>query len=233
LWQYPALVSSLLLASMAAAWLFLQGAGLHAERFASSICDFGLVAGELTGRAALGTAAPLGQGHFCLVDARLTNYLTPLTAIFLHGNWWHLVGNGLMLVIFGSMVERRMGRLRFLALFLLCGVIGAGVHVLADSASSAPTVGASGAIAGILGAYLVLYGRAVPVHGWMVLGCWLAWQLVSGIPQLLGSPTAGATAVWAHIGGLLAGALLAKPFTDTGRASASLPNRTQPEAGNS
>jgi membrane associated rhomboid family serine protease len=221
MWQHAALGTYALVAALAAAWLIVQRGGVDASAFASSVCDFGLVPGEVTGRAPLGTRAPLGGGQFCAVDARSINFLTPATAMFLHSDWWHLLGNALVLWIFGRTVERRMGSPRFLGFYLLCGLAAGGAHILADGGSSAPTVGASGAIAGVLGAYLVLYARAVPLHGWLVLACWLAWQLASGLPQLLGSPAVigGSAAVWAHIGGLLMGFLLAKPFEDSRRLS--------------
>ena len=221
MWQHATPATYTLLAAMAAAWLIVQRGGFDVNTFAASVCDFGLVPGEITGRAQIGTRASVGAGHFCVVDARSTNVLTPLTAMFLHSDWWHFLGNAFVLWIFGRSVERRMGSLRFLGFYLLCGLVAAGAHILSDGASSAPTVGASGAIAGVLGAYLVLYARVVPLHGWLVLACWLAWQLASGLPQLLGSPAVigGSAAVWAHIGGLVMGLLLAKPFEDSGRLS--------------
>jgi membrane associated rhomboid family serine protease len=206
---------------MAAAWVTVQGGGLDPDAFASSVCDLGLVPGEITGRAPIGARAALGGGQFCVVDARWINVVTPLTAMFLHSDWWHLVGNVLVLWLFGRAVERRTGPVRFVAFYVLCGLVAAGAHVLADGGSPAPAVGASGAIAGVLGGYLVLHVRVVPIHGWLVVGCWLAWQLTSGLPRLLGAPgvIGGSAAVWAHIGGLLIGVLLAKPFEDARRVS--------------
>ena len=121
-----------------------------------------------------------------------------------------------------------MGRWRFLAFYLICGLVAAGAHIAVDPASPVPTVGASGAISGVMGAYLVLYPRVrvrmlfifivfwkvIPLPAWAVLLWWFGMQLMSGLPQILTpSPEiAGGVAVWAHVGGFLAGVLLVHPF---------------------
>ena len=119
-----------------------------------------------------------------------------------------------------------MGRGRFLVFYLLCGVIAAGVQTLVDPASPVPTVGASGAISGVLGAYLVLYPHVrvrmlfiffvIPVRAWIVLLWWFGWQVLSGLPQLmsLDREISGGVAVWAHVGGFVAGVLLVRLFVD-------------------
>src|SRR5687767_4467745 len=142
-----------------AVWIVGQSAGFDVARFAASVCDYGMVPGELTRLAALGTSVPLGPGLACVVDDLPINRLTPVTSMFLHGGWSHLLGNALFFWVFGNNVEDSMGRVRFLAFYLICGLVAAAAHVFLNPASAVPTVGASGAISGILGAYLILYPR--------------------------------------------------------------------------
>src|SRR5690348_6742186 len=94
------LVTILLLIIMGAVWIFVQGAGLDDRALAASVCNLGLVAGEITHKAQLGTAVPLGDGLACVVDAEPINYLTPITSMFLHGSWMHILGNGLFFWVF-------------------------------------------------------------------------------------------------------------------------------------
>src|ERR671932_1231828 len=121
-----------------------------------------------------------------------------------------------------------MGAARFLAFYLICGLVAAGAHILVAPASPVPTVGASGAISGILGAYLVLYPKArvnmlfffliiirvIPLPAWVVLAWWFAIQVLQGLPQLspLRPDVSGGVAVWAHVGGFVAGVVLVKLF---------------------
>ena len=208
-------------------WLVVQGAG-GSEAVAVSVCNLGLVPGELTHRAPLGTGVPLGPGRACEVDDQPINWLTPVISIFLHGGWAHLLGNMLFFWVFGNNIEDSMGRGRFLVFYLLCGVIAAAAHVMSDPASPVPTVGASGAISGIMGAYLVLYPRVrvkmlfifiiffhvFEIPAWIVLIWWFFLQVVSGLPSLspVRSDVSGGVAVWAHVGGFIAGVLLNKLF---------------------
>jgi membrane associated rhomboid family serine protease len=147
-----------------------------------------------------------------------------LLSMFLHGGWAHILGNGLFLWVFGNNVEDSMGRTRFAAFYLLCGMAAAGSQIAIDPASPTPMVGASGAISGVLGAYLILYPR-VSVHvfvgffllslpAYFVLLMWIGLQLLAGLPQLtsLREVTSSGVAVWAHIGGFFAGVLLVKLF---------------------
>jgi membrane associated rhomboid family serine protease len=189
-----------------------------------------MVPGELTGQAPLGMSVPLGPGLACVVDDWSLNIWTPVSSMFLHGGWGHLLGNLLFFWVFGNNIEDSMGRLRFLAFYLLCGLIAAGSHVVLDPTSPVPTVGASGAISGILGAYLVLYPhvrvrmlfwfllfiRIIRVPAWAVLLWWFFWQVIAGLPQLmtLNREISGGVAVWAHIGGFLAGVVLVKLFVN-------------------
>ncbi len=160
-----------------------------------------------------------------LVPARIVygeGYATFLTSMFLHGGWMHLAGNMLFLHVFGDNMEDRMGHGRFLVFYLCAGVAAALAQLLADPASVAPMVGASGAIAGVLGGYLLLYPKArvdvlfifivffkvFPIPAWIVLGVWFALQLFSGAT----TPTeAGGVAYWAHVGGFVAGLVLTLP----------------------
>jgi Uncharacterized membrane protein (homolog of Drosophila rhomboid) len=214
----------LILATLVGVWIFVQGAGVNEVQLATSICNLGLVPGEITHMARLGTAVPLGNGMACVVDNEPINLLTPLLSMFLHGGWLHLLGNCLFFWVFGNNVEDSMGHVRFLVFYLLCGLAAAAAQVISQPVSPVPTVGASGAISGILGAYLVLYPRArvrmlffvfvVSIPAWAVLLWWLAWQLLSGLPQLMNvrPDVSSGVAVWAHIGGFVTGLILVKFF---------------------
>jgi membrane associated rhomboid family serine protease len=148
---------------------------------------------------------------------------TIFTSLFLHGSFLHLAGNMLYLWIFGDNVEDRVGRGRFLMFYLLCGAVAAFAQALPDTRSTIPMIGASGAVSGILGAYVVLYPRAnvlvalpllvvfytVRVPALVVLGLWFGGQLLSSIAA---EPGAGGVAFGAHVGGFIAGALLIRWF---------------------
>jgi len=144
---------------------------------------------------------------------------TIFTAMFLHGNFLHLAGNMLYLWIFGDNVEDRMGRSRFIAFYLICGALAAVAQALPDMRSTVPMIGASGAVSGVLGAYVVLYPRAnvlvampfllLRVPALVVLGFWFAGQLVS---SLMAQPGAGGIAFTAHVAGFIGGAVLVRWF---------------------
>ena len=217
-----------LLAVTIGTFLWLQGAGFDARAMAVSVCNLGMVPGELTRQAALGTGVPIGPGMACVVDAEGINRWTPITSMFLHGGWGHLLGNALFFWVFGNNVEDSMGRFRFLAFYLLCGLAAAAAHVITNPASRVPTVGASGAISGILGAYLLLYPhvrvrmlfiffvffKVIPLPAWLVLLWWFAVQVLTGLPELntVRTSDTGGVAVWAHVGGFVAGVVLVKVF---------------------
>ncbi|MBW7934790.1 MAG: rhomboid family intramembrane serine protease [Gemmatimonadaceae bacterium] len=221
-------VTIFLLVTICAVWVLVQGAGFDDALLAASVCNLGMVPGELTRQAAIGTGVPLSQELACVVDNQRINLLTPVISMFLHGGWMHLLGNALFLWVFGNNVEDVLGRRRFLAFYLLCGLTAAAAHVAVDPRSPIPTVGASGAISGVMGAYLVLFPKVrvrmlfffliifkvIPLPAWLVLLYWFALQLLSGLPEILApSPEiAGGVAVWAHVGGFVAGVLLAKVF---------------------
>jgi membrane associated rhomboid family serine protease len=148
------------------------------------------------------------------------------SSLAVHAGWLHLLGNLLFLWVFGRSVEGSLGAGRLLAFFLLCGAVAGLVHTLAAPRSILPTVGASGAISGVMGAYLALFPRArvrsvmllvvwpvlveVPALVW--LGLWLALQVVSGSQALGAAAQGGGVAWWAHVGGFAAGLALARPF---------------------
>lgn len=225
-------VTIALLAIMAFVWLFFQGGGFNPVTLASTICNWGVVPAELTGGAPLGTAVLIGPGMACVVDAEPVNIATPVTSMFLHGGWAHVIGNGIFLWIFGDNVEDSMGRARFVFFYLLCGLVAVAAQVAVGPASAVPMVGASGAIAGVLGGYLVLYPKArihmlvllffyvdvVAVPAWLMLVYWFGLQLVFGLPQLTSAEISAGVAFWAHIGGFGAGVLLIKLFAKKERA---------------
>ena len=225
-------VTYALLATLLLVFVVVQGAGgvTNPYRLIASVCNYGLVPAELLHTRPVGFAVPLAPGVACAIDDDAINYLTPLTSMFLHGGWAHLLGNGLFLWVFGNNVEDSMGRGRFLAFYLICGVAAAAAHVMVEPTSPVPTVGASGAISGILGGYLVLYPRVrvrtffppfflFHVPAWFVLIFWFGGQVLAGLPQLqqMRPDASSGVAVWAHIGGFIAGAALIKLFEDRGR----------------
>jgi membrane associated rhomboid family serine protease len=147
-----------------------------------------------------------------------------VTSMFMHGSWDHLLGNMRFLWVFGNNIEDSMGHLRFIAFYLICGVAAAGAQIAMDPGSPVPMVGASGAISGIMGAYVLLYPR-VRVSIWLppifffrlralfVLGYWFFIQLVFGLGSVgPESGQQGGVAFWAHIGGFVAGLVLIKFF---------------------
>lgn len=221
----PVMTYLLLLATWAV-WLLVQRAGSDPDELAMTVCNFGMVPGELTHRAALGFAVAIGPGMACVIDNDPINRLTPLLSIFLHGGWGHIIGNSIYLWVFGKNVEGSMGPVRFLAFYLVCGLVAAASHVAVNPSSAVPTVGASGAISGILGGYLLLFPRArirmyfppiffFSIPAVLVLLFWFGEQLLSGLPQLsaVNTNVSGGVAVWAHVGGFLAGAALIRLFT--------------------
>jgi membrane associated rhomboid family serine protease len=223
------IVTYVLVGLNALVWVFVQGAGLDPTTLAASVCNLGLVAGELTGMAATGTGVQIAAGMQCLVDNDPINYITPVTSMFLHGSWAHIIGNMLFLWVFGNNVEDSMGRLRFVVFYVGAGLLAALAQVVVEPGSAVPMVGASGAIAGVMGGYLVLYPRVrvnmlfifiiffkvIPLPAWAVLIWWGAVQVLTALPALMnGGASSGGVAVMAHIGGFVAGMLLIKLFED-------------------
>jgi membrane associated rhomboid family serine protease len=180
-------------------------------------------------------------GQFAVVPAHLAGMLAgtsayPLpavvlpffTSLFLHGSWMHVIGNIWFLYIFGDNVEDYLGHFKYLVFYLLTGVLAMGTHVVVNLNSTAPALGASGAIAGVLGAYFVLYPRArvltwffvfvVWVPAWIILGYWFLLNFLSGTETALAvqRQNVGGVAFWAHVGGFISGALLIKVFGERG-----------------
>jgi membrane associated rhomboid family serine protease len=206
-----------------ASWVLLQGAG-GARPLAVSVCELGLIPGELTASVAPGTQFPIGGGLVCLTDPgrQVPNLIT---SMFLHGSWMHLIGNMWFLWLFGNNVEDSMTRPRFVAFYLLTGLAAALAQVAAEPASPVPMVGASGAISGVMGAYLVLFPRvrvytmvplgfiltSMALPAWVMLIYWAFLQFAGGITSVV-SERAGGVAFWAHLGGFVAGVVLVKVF---------------------
>jgi membrane associated rhomboid family serine protease len=148
---------------------------------------------------------------------------TLLTSMFLHGGWLHLGGNMLYLWIFGDNLEKVMGHARFLLFYLVCGIAAGLAHIVFSSGSAVPTVGASGAISGVLGGYLVLFprnrvrvltrGGIMAVPAVVVLGFWIFLQVINSVGSMAVTADTGGVAYLAHVGGFVAGLLLVKPMT--------------------
>ena len=186
---------------------------------------------SLDERAAFAAVIGLGVIPAVLVEGRqlppelvmVPAWLTLVTSMFLHGGWMHLIGNMLYLWIFGNNIEDSMGHGRFVAFYVVCGLAAAFAHAMQDPGSTVPMIGASGAISGVLGAYLVLYPRArvmVLVFLWIyvrifhlpamaVLGFWFALQFLNAAVAESGG---GGVAWWAHVGGFVAGMALIAVF---------------------
>jgi len=226
----PAFATIILIVLNAIAWGFLQGFG--SEPFLSrSVCELGVIPAELLGRVRPGTAVQLGNASCVLGD---TGWYTVLTSMFMHGSWFHIVGNMWFLWVFGNNVEDVMGTPRYVAFYLLCGVAAALAQVMVRPDSPIPMVGASGAIGGVMGAYAITYPHArvhtllvlgfyvrtieVPALG--MLGYWFVLQLLGGVPSLAGEGEGGGVAFWAHVGGFVAGVVLCLAFRDPARLAA-------------
>jgi membrane associated rhomboid family serine protease len=221
--QRPAYVTVGLIALCVLAWLFVQGGGA-ALPLARSVCNLGLIPGELTGTLRVGSGFPMGHGLLCITESGRQPF-NVLTSMFLHGSWMHLLGNMWFLWLFGNNIEDSMTRPRFVAFYLICGLAAALLQVAISPSSVVPMVGASGAISGVMGAYLVLFPRvrvftlvplgffitSIALPAWVMLVYWAFLQFASGLTAI-GAEQTGGVAVWAHVGGFLAGVLLIKLF---------------------
>lgn len=160
------------------------------------------------------------DSQFYTYEGLFRRYFPIFTSLFLHGGWFHLLGNMLYLWIFADNIEGRLGHFKFLVFYLLCGLGASLAHIFANPTSSVPSIGASGAIAGILGAYFILYPKSrvitlVPIFfffqiielpAFIFLGIWFFMQFFNGVLVLgPGTAQAGGIAWWAHIGGFLSG----------------------------
>jgi len=206
----PAIVTLAIVVAISVtfAWELGLSTGSGERALNRLITDWGVVPARLT--------AAWGRGDFLSADTA-----TLVTSQFLHGGWLHLLGNLLYLWIFGNNVEDRLGRLGFLLFYLVGGVVAALAQIAVDPTSTAPTIGASGAIAATLGAYLVLFPGArvtsliflgffyqlLKIPAVIVLGFWFLLQLVDGVASL-GVSQSGGVAFFAHIGGFVLGVLV-------------------------
>ena len=194
-------------------FLYELGLGDRGDAFLQA---FGVVPAEIVTGRDLGPQAPLGNP-----------YLTLFTSMFLHGGFLHIASNMIYLWVFGDNVEEAFGHVGYLLFYFVCGVLAGLAQVAIDPSSTVPSVGASGAIAGVLGAYLVIFGSAqvrtlvfigpiilLPrIPAMFLIGFWFITQLVSGIGALTDrTQQTGGVAFWAHIGGFVAGLVLAKLF---------------------
>lgn len=200
------------------AWVLVQGLGTE-PALSRSLCNLALIPGEVLQTVSSGTRVPLGPGITCVLGDSSTWY-TAFTSMFLHGGWFHLIGNMWFLYIFGNNVEDSMGHGRFVVFYLLCGLAAAALQAAFDPDSTIPMVGASGAIGGVMGAYILLYPKVrvhmlivfgfyittIAVPAMFMLGYWFLIQLISGF-STIGSQ-GGGVAFWAHVGGFVAGGLL-------------------------
>jgi rhomboid family protein len=189
--------------------IFLWEQSLPPQMLERSLLVYGLIPSVL-----------LGADH---LDPHLSPMAAPVTlvtSLFLHGGWMHLIGNMLFLWVFGDNIEDSMGHWRFLLFYFLCGAAAGLTQALAMATAQAPTVGASGAVAGILGAYIVLHPKVkilvlamtwFPLYlpAYFVLALWIATQVASVLFGI-----GGQVAWWAHIGGFITGAILVVPFRD-------------------
>jgi membrane associated rhomboid family serine protease len=212
-----------IIAANLAAWIFVQGFGFEPE-FARSLCELGLIPGKLLGNVPPGTAVPLGRGLACTVGD--LGWSTLITSMFMHGGWYHILTNLWILFVFADNVEDTMGPVRFLGFYLSCGIAAALAHLATSPGSSLPMVGASGAISGVMGAYVVLYPRA-PVHmlffvvrlvlpAYLLLLYWFLLQILGAMLQGDGP----GVAFGAHIGGFVAGIALLPLFAVPSRVDA-------------
>jgi len=161
-------------------------------------------------------------GHDLAPTIPLPYWSTLITSMFLHGGWMHLGGNMLYLWIFGDNLERVMGSAKYLIFYLVCGIAGGLAHIAFAGGSAVPSVGASGAISGVLGGYLLLFprnrvrvltrGGVASVPAIVVLGMWIVIQLVSQFGSIADTSQSGGVAYMAHIGGFVSGLVLVKLF---------------------
>ena len=205
-------------------WAIVQGFGATYP-LAESFCRYALIPGDLLGLAPANTQIAVAQNLTCPIDGR-AEMSTLVSSMFMHGGWFHIIGNMLFLWVFGDNVEDVMGPFRFAAFYVLCGIAAAIAQIATDPSSLIPMVGASGAIGGVMGAYAVLFPRArvhmllilivyvttISVPAFVVLGYWFLLQLISGVGTL--GASGGGVAFWAHIGGFVAGVILVFVFRD-------------------
>ncbi len=197
--------------------VFLFETSLPADILERLIYTFGVVPAQLSGQES-GLAHP-------------ASYLPLMTSMYLHGGWLHIIGNMWFLYLFGGSVEESIGHVRYFFFYTLCGISAALIYIFSDLQSAQPSIGASGAISGIMGAYIVTYPRArvltlVPVviipfffhlPAYLFLGFWFLIQIFSETYSHLSHQMHGGVAWWAHIGGFITGIILLLPFKARGK----------------
>jgi membrane associated rhomboid family serine protease len=214
-----------ILAVTGAVWFLVQGAGFE-PRLTTSVCELGAIPGNVFGQTVEPIMTRRGPVLPCPGSSGFA-WHTVVTSIFLHGGWFHLISNMWFLWVFGDNVEDSMGRGRYAAFYLVCGVLAALAQMIVDPDSPVPLVGASGAISGVMGAYLVLYPKVrvhtllflgffitrITVPAYLMLLYWAFIQIVGSLPSLAGQSSGGGVAFLAHLGGFVAGAALIKLFS--------------------
>lgn len=193
--------------------IFFFESALDPENFRLFIYQFGMIPAHVT-------AVITGAGDINPAGA----FIPLFTSMFLHGSWGHVIGNMWFLWIFGDNIEDHLGHFKYLTFYLLSGLIASLAQIVLNPSSGVPNVGASGAIAGVLGAYFVLYPRArlltwfglgfFYLPAWVMLGFWFVYQFLSGaaVSVAYSGQSGGGVAFWAHVGGFVAGILLIKIF---------------------
>jgi len=209
--RFAPLINYALIAINVLVFVFLQGMGGN-EKFTYA---FSTVPAEIL------TGKDIAAG--VLEPTPVPVYFTLITSMFMHGGWAHLLGNMLFLWVFGDNIENRIGHIRYLVFYLVCGIIASLSHVFVSGSDSLiPSLGASGAISGVLGGYLLLFpsrrvrvimGRGITtVPAFVALGIWIVFQVISQLGILGGDQGGGGVAYAAHIGGFIAGLALIKLF---------------------
>lgn len=221
--RFAPFINYVLIAINILVFIFLQGMGGN-EKFTYA---FSTVPAEIL------TGKDIAAG--VLEPTPIPVYFTLITSMFMHGGWAHLLGNMLFLWVFGDNIENRIGHIRYLIFYLVCGIIASLSHVFVSGSDSlTPSLGASGAISGVLGGYLLLFpsrrvrvimGRGITtVPAFVALGIWIVFQVISQMGVLGGDQGGGGVAYAAHIGGFVAGLALIKLF-DIGTQKDTVLNR--------
>lgn len=231
----PAVVTILLILANIAVFIFLQGLGSNdAFTYAFSTVPHEIMTGHDVAQAVTITDPLSGDtvGRINLEPTPIPVYLTIITAMFMHGGFMHLFGNMMFLWIFGDNLEHAMGGRKFLLFYLLCGIAAAAAQVAATSIAGGnafiPMLGASGAISGVLGGYLVLFPKrrvnvlmgyiVTQVPAFVALGLWFVFQLINGMGAFGNEAQVGGVAYAAHIGGFVAGLVLVRLFATRAEA---------------
>lgn len=220
-----------LIAANVLVFVLMQGMGENLDfTYAFSTVPVEITSGDdlVTDDSYVSVQTPYGEQEMLMPGLRPTPfsvYLTLLTSMFMHAGFAHLLGNMWFLWIFGDNIEHDLGKIRYLLFYLLCGLLASLTHVVMNHSgpsATIPSLGASGAISGVMGGYLVLHPHrrvtvllfrlVTQVPGYVAVGMWFVFQIVSSM-MALGGGEGGGVAYGAHIGGFIAGAILAKPFT--------------------